>query len=121
MCTCKDPLTGRELRFRKTRKTEVEAQIELGRLLEPRQDRYLAIDPVTCGLIQEHLAAVAAALADIGVKLSPSAYLFSNHPANTQPWNPDWASHRVADLAAAAGVQFNIKALRHYTASQLLA
>jgi Bacterial regulatory proteins, gntR family len=30
----KDPLTGRELRFRKTRRTEVEAQIELGRLLE---------------------------------------------------------------------------------------
>ena len=29
----KDPLTGREIRFRKTRKTEVEAQIELGRLL----------------------------------------------------------------------------------------
>jgi hypothetical protein len=29
-----DPLTGREIRFRKTRKTEVEAQIELGRLLE---------------------------------------------------------------------------------------
>ena len=29
-----DPLTGRELRFRKTRRTEVEAQIELGRLLE---------------------------------------------------------------------------------------
>jgi hypothetical protein len=30
----KDPLTGRELRFRKTRRTEVEARIELGRLLE---------------------------------------------------------------------------------------
>jgi hypothetical protein len=29
-----DPLTGREIRSRKTRKTEVEAQIELGRLLE---------------------------------------------------------------------------------------
>ena len=26
----KDPLTGREIRFRKTRKTEVEEQIELG-------------------------------------------------------------------------------------------
>ena len=56
-----------------------------------------------------------------GVKLTPSAYLFSNHPANTQPWNPDWASHRVADLADAVGVLLNIKALRHYTASQLLA
>jgi hypothetical protein len=29
----KDPLTGREIRFRKPRKTEVEAQIELGKLL----------------------------------------------------------------------------------------
>jgi hypothetical protein len=29
----KDPLTGREIRFRKTRKTEVEAQIELGKML----------------------------------------------------------------------------------------
>jgi integrase len=85
------------------------------------QDRYLAIDPVTCALIEEHLAAAAAALAGTGVNLRPSAYLFSNQPANTRPWNPDWASHRVADLAAAAGVQLNIKALRHYTASQLLA
>ncbi len=30
----KDPLSGREIRFRKTRRTEVEAQIELGKLLE---------------------------------------------------------------------------------------
>jgi hypothetical protein len=30
----KDSLSGREIRFRKTRKTEVEAQIELGKLLE---------------------------------------------------------------------------------------
>jgi hypothetical protein len=29
----KDPLTGRELRFQKTRGTRVEAQIELGKLL----------------------------------------------------------------------------------------
>ena len=36
-------------------------------------------------------------------------------------WNPDWASHKVSDLADAAGVDLNIKKLRHYTASQLLA
>jgi integrase len=85
------------------------------------QDRYLAIDPVTCTLVQEHLAAAGARLAGTGVQLAPDAYLFSNQPANTRPWNPDWATHRVADLADAAGVQLNIKALRHYTASQLLA
>lgn len=35
----KDPLTGREIRFRKTRKTEVEAEIELGRLLALARSR----------------------------------------------------------------------------------
>jgi hypothetical protein len=30
----KDPLSGRVIQFRKTRRTEVEAQIELGKLLE---------------------------------------------------------------------------------------
>jgi len=35
---------------------------------------------VTCALVREHLAAVAAALADTGVKLAPSAYLFSTIP-----------------------------------------
>ena len=85
------------------------------------QDRYLAIDPVTCTLVQEHIAAAEAALAGTGVKLTQDAYLFSNQPANARPWNPDWATHRVADLAAAAGVELNIKAMRHYTASQLLA
>ena len=85
------------------------------------QDRYLAVDPVTCALIQDHLAAAAEALAGTGVTLSRDAYLFSNHPGHPRPWNPDWATHRVADLADAAGVQLNIKALRHYTASQILA
>ena len=85
------------------------------------QDRYLAIDPVTCTLVQEHIAAAEGALTGTGVKLTQDAYLFSNQPANTRPWNPDWATHRVADLAAAAGVELNIKAMRHYTASQLLA
>jgi len=85
------------------------------------QDRYLAIDPVTCTLVQEHLASARAALAGTGVKLAQDAYLFSNQPANARPWNPDWATHRVADLAEAAEVELNIKAMRHYTASQLLA
>jgi hypothetical protein len=33
----KDPLSGREIRFRKTRKTEVEAQIEAERRQEERE------------------------------------------------------------------------------------
>jgi integrase len=85
------------------------------------QDRYLAIDPVTCAMIREHLDAIRATLADVGLELPTDAYVFSNDPMGSSPWNPDWVTHRASDLAAAAGVKLNIKGLRHYTASQLLA
>jgi integrase len=56
-----------------------------------------------------------------GAGLRDDAYLFSNDPAHARPWNPDWATHKVAEAAAAAGVKLDIKGGRHYTASQLLA
>ena len=85
------------------------------------QDRWLAIDPVTCALIASYLAEIKAELAAVGVELRDDAYLFSNDPAHSRPWNPDWATHKVAEAAEAAGVKFDIKGGRHYTASQLLA
>ncbi len=85
------------------------------------QDRYLAIDPVTCAMLREHLEAIRAELGGLGIELPKSAYVFSNDPTGARPWNPDWATHKASDLAVAAGVKLNIKGLRHYTASQLLA
>ena len=85
------------------------------------QDRWLAIDPDTCALIASYLDEVTAALAAVGVKLAADAYLFSNDPAHTRPWNPDWATHRISAAADAVGVDLDIKGGRHYTASQLLA
>ena len=85
------------------------------------QDRWLAIDPDTCALIVSYLDEIRAALAAVGVELRDNAYLFSNDPAHTRPWNPDWATHKVAEAADAAGVELDIKGGRHYTASQLLA
>jgi site-specific recombinase XerD len=84
-------------------------------------DRWLAIDPDTCALIANYLDEIRAALAAVGVQLRDDAYLFSNDPAHSRPWNPDWATHKVAETAAAAGVKLDIKGGRHYTASQLLA
>ena len=84
-------------------------------------DRWLAIDPDTCALIATYLDEIRAALAAVGVELRDDAYLFSNDPAHSRPWNPDWATHSVAEASAAAGVELDIKGGRHYTASQLLA
>ncbi len=85
------------------------------------QDRWLAIDPDTCALIATYLDEIRAELAGVGVELRDDAYLFSNDPAHSRPWNPDWATHKVAEAAAGAGVKLDIKGGRHYTASQLLA
>jgi len=85
------------------------------------QDRRLAIDPDTCALITSYLAEIRAELGAVGLGLRDDAYLFSNDPAHSRPWNPDWATHRVAEAADAAGVRLDIKGGRHYTASQLLA
>jgi integrase len=85
------------------------------------QDRWVALDEASVAFIREHLDAVGSALATVGLELADDAYLFSNDPVHAVPWNPDWASHKVSDLAEAAGVELNIKKLRHYTASQLLA
>ncbi len=78
------------------------------------QDRYLAIDPVTCAMLREHLDAIRAELTAVGLELPENAYVFSNDPMGANPWNPDWATHKAGDLAAAAGVKLNIKGLRHY-------
>lgn len=85
------------------------------------QVRHLAIDAVTCAMLREHIEAIRSALAVVGVELPDDAYVFSNDPSGATAWNPDWATHKVADLAADAGVKLNINGLRHYTASQLLA
>ncbi len=85
------------------------------------QDRWLAIDADTCALIATYLDEIRAELAGVGVELHNDAYLFSNDPAHSRPWNPDWATHKVAEAAAAAKVELDIKGGRHYTGSQLLA
>jgi hypothetical protein len=51
-----------------------------------------------------YLAEIKAELAAVGAGLRDDAYLFSNDPAHARPWNPDWVTHRVSELATAAGV-----------------
>lgn len=37
------------------------------------------------------------------------------------PWQPNWVTNKVSQVAAAAGIAMRAKSLRHYSASQLLA
>ena len=53
--------------------------------------------------------------------LAPTAYVFTSDLTGLTPWNPDWLTHKVAEVAHGAGISLSVKSLRHYTASQLLA
>jgi integrase len=81
----------------------VKAGQKLRKDTKTHQERYIAIDPVTCALIQEAIDETTTALAAVGLTLAPSAFLFSNDPAHSRPWNPDWVTHRVCDLAPVSG------------------
>ncbi len=99
----------------------VRAGLKLRKDTKTRQDRYLAIDQITITVLTERWLQVQERLDQFGVNLPRTAYIFSSDPVGTKPWNPDWVTHRVAEVAEAAGVSLNIKSLRHYSASQLLA
>ncbi|ADP83793.1 tyrosine-type recombinase/integrase [Pseudofrankia inefficax] len=94
---------------------------KLHKATKTHQKRTLALDEVTCQLLQEEHDRIAGALAKVDVTLADDAFVFSHDPAHSKPWNPDSATHRVAEVAKAAGVKATIKSLRHYNATQLLA
>jgi integrase len=85
------------------------------------QDRYLAIDEITVTVLKERWQFVTQELDRVGVELPPSAFIFSHDPIGTAPWDPNWVTKKVSEVAAAAGITMNVKSLRHYSASQLLA
>jgi integrase len=85
------------------------------------QDRSLAIDEITVTVLTQRREAVADQLGQVGVALPLDSYVFSPDLLGERPWNPDWVTHKVTEIARTVGVALNIKALRHYSASQLLA
>ena len=99
----------------------VRAGQKLRKDTKTHQDRTLAVDAVTVAVLAERKQHVQAVLADAGVVLAPTAYVFTSDPSGRTPWNPDWVTHKVAEVANGAGISLSIKSLRHYTASQLLA
>ncbi len=85
------------------------------------QARRLAVDEVTVAVLAERRQSVQAELQHVGVDFLATAYVFTHDAAGATPWNPNWVTKKVSDVAAAAGISMSIKSLRHYSASQLLA
>jgi len=86
------------------------------------QERILALDEHTVGLLAAHKAQCESECASLGLSLAPDAFIFSNSPDRTVPLLPRGVSQRYRRLAQRAGLRSTrLHALRHYSATELIA
>jgi integrase len=85
------------------------------------QQRRIALDAETVIVLEEHLARCAAAAKSIGVKLAPDAFVFSRVPDGLTPLSPDSVTQRYRRMAVRIKIDTTIHALRHYSATELIA
>ena len=85
------------------------------------QQRRVALDELTVGLIQEHIARQDADAARLASGIANDAFLFSHEPDCSEPYLPDSITQRYDRLATRLGIATTLHKLRHYNATELLA
>ena len=85
------------------------------------QTRRIALDAETVALLTEHRAEVATRCVELGDRFDEQRFLFSNQPDHSRPCNPSGVSHRYARMVAKLGIRTHLHAMRHYSATELLA
>lgn len=87
------------------------------------QMRRVAIDAATVEVLKEHHQRYVRTIRQLDPDAEPKndAYLFSYEPTYDRPYDPSAATHKYADMCAAIGIDSHLHALRHYSATELLA
>jgi integrase len=85
------------------------------------QMRRMALDPATVEVLADHYARYEADMRRLGCKPTRDAYLFSYRQLRDRPADPSGVTHRYARMCAKIGIDSHLHALRHYSATELLA
>ncbi len=85
------------------------------------QVRRVGLDEVALEVLRGHRAQVDQLARDLGLKVPPNAFIFSRSPVGSEPVRPDVVTKFVPRIAKAAGVDTHLHALRHFSATQLIA
>jgi integrase len=85
------------------------------------QARRVALDPETVALLTEHRDRCAARARVLDVELDEDAFVFSGAPDSSTPSRPDSVTQRYGRLAKRLGIKTHLHALRHYSATELIA
>jgi lysozyme family protein len=85
------------------------------------QKRRVTIDPETIAILTEHWDRCVARAAALGLTLSRDAFVFSGQPDGSEPLKPGSVTQRYGRLADRLGIDTHLHALRHYSATELIA
>ena len=58
---------------------------------------------------------------EIGAEFTDHLFVFSYQPDHSRPCNPSGVTHRYARMVAKLGIRTHLHAIRHYSATELLA
>lgn len=82
--------------------------------------RRIALDPATVEVLTEHREGYKEAVRKLGEPTN-EAFLFSYEPTFDKPCNPDGVTHRYQRMCEGLGIDSHLHALRHYSATELIA
>lgn len=85
------------------------------------QQRRVALDPETVEVLREHWERCEKRAALLDLPFAEDARVFSYEPDGLTCWLPDTVTQRYSRLARRLGIKTHLHALRHYSATELIA
>jgi integrase len=85
------------------------------------QMRVIKLDHDTVAVLTAHKQRAETRCAALGTTLDNDAFVFSYAPDHRRHCDPDGITHRYAKMTANVGIDTHLHALRHYSATELLA
>lgn len=85
------------------------------------QQRRVALDAETVEVLREHRGRMEERAEALELELAGDARVFSYEPDGSACWLPDTVTQRYGRLARGLGIKTHLHALRHYSATELIA
>jgi len=83
--------------------------------------RIVNLDPETVAILTAHKQRAEQQCAELGTTLDDDSFVFSYAPDHRRHCDPDAITHRYSKMAADLGIDTHLHALRHYSATELIA
>ncbi|MCA1693708.1 MAG: site-specific integrase [Actinobacteria bacterium] len=85
------------------------------------QMRIVSLDPGTVAILTAHKQRAEQQCAALGTTLADDGFVFSYAPDHRQQCDPDGITHRYSRMTAGLGSDTHLHALRHFSATELIA